>query len=36
MSPDEQKIAKDLCGRGMNIYIQKLPSDKEQDIMALL
>ena len=36
MSPEEQKIAKDLCGRGMYIYIQKLPSDKEQDIMTLL
>jgi len=36
MSPEEQKIAKDLCEKGMYIYIQKLPSDKEQDIMALL
>lgn len=36
MSPEEQNMAKELCEKGMYIYIQKLPSDKEQDIMALL
>ena len=36
MSPEEQAMAKELCEKGMYIYIQKLPSDKEQDLMALL
>lgn len=36
MSPEEQAMAKELCEKGMYIYIQKLPSDKEQDIMTLL
>ena len=36
MSPEEQNMARELCEKGMYIYIQKLPSDKEQDIMALL
>lgn len=36
MSPEEQEIAKELNAKGMYIYIQKLPSDREQDLMALL
>lgn len=36
MSPEEQEIAKELCAKGMYIYIQKLPSDREQDLRALL
>ncbi len=36
MSPEEQSMAKELCEKGMYIYIQKLPSDKEQDILSLL
>lgn len=36
MSPEEQEIARELCGRGMYIYIQKLPSDKEQDLKDLI
>lgn len=36
MSPEEQEIARHLNAMGMYIYIQKLPSDREQDLMALL
>lgn len=36
MSPEEQEIARHLNAIGMYIYIQKLPSDREQDLMALL
>lgn len=36
MSPEEQGIARELCERGMYIYIQKLPSDKERDLKSLL
>lgn len=36
MSSEEQEIARHLNAMGMYIYIQKLPSDREQDLMALL
>ncbi len=36
MSLEEQAMAKELCNKGMYIYIQKLPSDKEVDIRTLL
>lgn len=36
MSPEEQEIAKELSAKGMYIYIQKLPSDREQELTALL
>lgn len=36
MSPEEQAIAKELCDKGMQICIQKLPSDREQEIRTLL
>ena len=36
MSPEEQAIAKERCDKGMYIYIQKLPTDKEQDLHSLL
>ncbi len=36
MSPEEQDIARELCGKGMYIYIQKLPTDKEQDLSKLI
>jgi len=34
MSDEEKKIAKELCSHGIYVYIQKLPTDKEQDILS--